>query len=175
MKRINFLNSPKRRAIQALVCAAALMVVACDNDVNINPVAPAFPLLAEFPDVTTAGPGRSLEILGSLTAEQGACIEATVLFDDEELAGGRTVCSAASGCAKLELSAEVRSSSGNHTVSFKILSQSPEPVEYLAEGRVLVHQEGLPFVTTIALEPTRATLRAGESVSFDVGLLNFVN
>ena len=175
MKRINFLNSFRRRALQALVCAAALLVVACDNDVNFNPVAPAFPRLAEFTDVTTVGADRNFEILGSLTAVNGACIEATVLYDDEELAGGRRVCSAASGCAKLELSAEVRSTGGNHTVSFKVLSQSAEPVEYLAEGRVLVSREGLPFVTTIGLDPTRATLRAGESVSFDVRFPTFVN
>ncbi len=175
MKRITFLSKPARWALQILVWTAALAFVACDNDVNFNPVAPAFPNFAAFPDATTAGPGRTVEILGTLTAEQGACIEATVLYDDEELEGGRAVCSDASGCAKLELSAEVLSTTGDHTISFQVLSQSSEPVEYLAKGRVLVFREGLPLVTTIVLEPTRATLRAGESVTFDVKFQNYVN
>ena len=124
MKQITFLSKPARWALQILVWTAALAFVACDNDVNFNPVAPAFPNRAAFPDVTTAGPNRTLEILGSLTAEQGACIEATVLYDDEELEGGRAVCSDASGCAKLELSAEVLSTAGRSLHLFP----SAEPV-----------------------------------------------
>ena len=43
MKSANFLNRPRRRALLALVCVGALTAVACDNDVNLNPVAPDWP------------------------------------------------------------------------------------------------------------------------------------
>jgi hypothetical protein len=109
-----------------------------------------------------------------LTARQGSLIEATVLFDGEELDGGRTLCREESGCAKLELSANVYSSSGHHTISFQVTSQSPEVVEYIAEGKVLVTRENMPFVLTIDLEPTRVTLRHGEKATFEVDF-NFVN
>jgi hypothetical protein len=175
MKRATFLSSPARRVLQVLVWATALTVVACNNDVNFNPVAPTFPNLPTFSNVTTAGPGRSLEIRGSLTAEQGSCLEATVLYDGKELAGARAVCPEGPGCTKLELAADARSTRGHHTISFQVLSQSPEAVEYVAEGRVLMSRDGIPLEMTIDLEPTRATLRPGESVTFEVNFLNFVN
>jgi len=175
MKKVTFASGPARRALQVLIWAAALTVLACDNDVNFNPTAPPFPNLMAWPDVTTAGAGRNLEIVGSLTAEQGSCLAATVLYDGEELAGARAVCSKASGCAKLELRADVRSTAGRHTISFQVLNQSAEHVDYVAEGRVLVFREGIALVTTISLEPTRATLRPGQSVRFEVEFSNFVN
>jgi hypothetical protein len=172
MKRATFYS---RWALLVLVGAAALTLVACDNDVNFNPIAPAFPRLPTSPDPTPMGPGRNLEIFGTLTAERGSCREATVLYDGRELAGARTVCPKVTGCAKLELSAVVNSTAGHHTISFQVLSQSSDPVDYLAKGRVRVSQEGLAMVTTIRLDPTRATLRPGESVNFGVDFLNFVN
>jgi hypothetical protein len=174
MKRTTFLSSPARRALQVLVLAATLAVVACDNDVIFNPATPTFSDLTTFPNITSTGQGRSLEILGSLTAEQGSCFEATILYDGEELAGARAVCPHGSRCAKLELTADARSISGHHTISFQVLSQSPEAVDYVAKGSVLVSREGIPMVRTIDLEPTRATLRSGESVTFEVDFLNFV-
>jgi hypothetical protein len=173
MKRNTFSNSAIRRAVLVLVCAAALTAVACDNDVNFSPVAPTFPNLQNIGNVTTAG-SRSLEISGSLTATQGSCLEATILYDGKELEGARAVCREGPGCARLELTADVLSASGHHTISFQVLSQSSEVVDYVAEGSVLMFREGLPFVMTIDLEPTRATLRRGESVTFGVDF-NFVN
>lgn len=174
MKRTTFPGSLARRALPVLVLAAALAVVGCDNEVNFSPTAPTFSDLTTIPDVTSAGTGRSLEILGSLGAKQGSCFEATILYDGEELAGARAVCPDGSGCARVELNAGARSTSGHHTISFQVLRQSPEAVNYLAEGRVLVSREGIPVVMTIDLEPTRATLRSGESVTFEVDFLNFV-
>ena len=174
MTRATFLSNPARSALLVLFLAAALNVVACDNDVNISPTAPTFPNFT-FPNVTTAGPGRSLEIRGSLTAHQGSCLEATILYDGRELEGARAVCREGPGCAKLELTADVLSTGGHHTISFQVLSQSSEVVDYVAEGSVLVSREGLPFLMTIDLEPTRATLRPGESVNFDVDFLNSTN
>lgn len=175
MKRNMFSSKPTRRALLVLVCAAALSVVACDNDVTFSPTAPTFPNLQNIGNVTTAGPGRSLEIRGSLTAKQGSCLEATILYDGRELEGARAVCREGPGCAKLELTADVLSTGGHHTISFQVLSQSSEVVDYVAEGSVLVSREGIPFLMTIDLEPTRATLRPGESVTFDVDFLNSTN
>jgi hypothetical protein len=152
-----------------------LTVVACGNEVNFSPTAPAFPKVTVFPNITTSGQSRNLEIRGSLKAKQGSCLEATVLYDGKELAGARALCPGVSGCAKLKLTADALSTSGHHTISFQVLSQSPEAVDYVAEGRVLVSREGIPLVTTIYLEPTRARLRPGESVTFDVDVLNFAN
>lgn len=174
MKRTTFLSSPVRRAFLVLVLAAALTVVACDNEVNFNPTAPTFSDLTTFPNATSTGTSRSLEILGSLTSEQGSCLEATILYDGEELAGARAVCPDGSECAKVELTAEAQSTSGHHTISFQVLGQSAEAMDYVAEGRVLVSREGIPMVMTIDLEPTRATMRSGESVTFEVDFLNFV-
>lgn len=174
MKRIPISKKSKRWTLPALVLSVALTAFACDNDVNINPVAPALPHWT-FPNATTEGPGRTLEISGSLTATEGSCIEATVLYDGEELAGGRTLCREESGCAKLELNADVDSTSGRHTISFQVMSQSPEAIEYIAEGKVLVTRENIPFAMTLDLAPIRATLRPGERVTFEVDFMNFEN
>lgn len=166
MKRQTLGSSPVRRALRTVIWAAALALVGCDTDVNVNPTAPT------FPSFTPAGPGRSLEILGSLTAAQGSCLEATVLYDGQELEGARAVCREAAGCATLELSAVAHSDPGHHTISFQALRQAPEAVDYWAEGAVRVSRDGLPFEATIALEPTRARLRSGQSVTFEIHFLN---
>jgi hypothetical protein len=166
MKRATFFNSPA--LLQVLVWAAALAVIAC-GDVNISPTGPTF---GDAPFAPVGG-GRNLEIVGSLTAEQGSCFEATVLYDGEELAGARTVCGKASGCARLKLTALARSSTGHHTISFQVLRQSPAAVRYVAHGSVVVSRDGLSLGgVTLPLGPTGARLRPGESVSFDVSFQN---
>jgi hypothetical protein len=172
MKRATFYRRLGRRASQLLVWAAALTVLACNNEVSFNPTAPTFGGLATITDSTPVGAGRNLRISGSLTVERGSCLQATVLYDGEELPGARTVCPEVTGCATLDLAAVVSSTAGHHSISFQVLGQSPELVDYLAKGSVRVSREGLAGVFTIPLEATRAALRSGESVTFEVDFLN---
>jgi len=153
--------------LQVLIWAVALTSVACDANVNFNPTAPT------FSNLPTGAGVRSLEISGSLTAAQGSRLEATLLYDGTELSGARTICPDVAGCDRLELTGSVRSASGHHTISFRLLGGSNEAVEYLAEGKVLMSREGLSMVTTIPLKPARATLRPGESVTFEIDFLEF--
>lgn len=113
---------------------------------------------------------RMLEIVGSLNTDLGSCVEATILYDGQELVGARSVCQEDSGCTQLELTALARSSSGRHTISFQVLRQSPVAVDYFVGGTIRVSRVDLALGTsvTLFLEPTRATLRSGESVTFDV-------
>jgi hypothetical protein len=159
MKQFVLFGGSARRALVLLVSSLAL--AGCDNEMSFNPVAPSF----EF---SPAGAVRSVEIIGSLTAQDGSCIEATILYDGRELPGARAACAEADGCARLDLTGVVRSASGHHTLSFQVLRQSPEAVDYLAEATIVVSRDGLPMVLTLALEPTRAALRAGQTVTFDV-------
>ena len=147
-----------------LLGAAALTLVACDSEVNFNPAAPT------FPNATNNLSMRNLEIAGSLTSEEESALEATILYDGKELEGARTSCPELRGCARLELSGDVRTTSGRHTISFQLLNQASESVEYVARGTVRVTREGLGFELTLPLGPTRAALRSGESVTFDVEL-----
>jgi hypothetical protein len=141
-----------------------LTVVAC-GDVNVGPVAP------EWPDPE---PGiRTLQISGELRAEEGSCLEATVLYDGQEAAGARVVCAKARGCATLELAATVRSWAGHHTISFQVLNQSQNAIDYLAEGTVVVDREGISLGgTSLPLKPTHAKLRKGGVVSFEIDLVD---
>jgi len=172
MKRAIFSTFSSRsasRALQVVLWAAVLILAACDNDVNFSPTAP------DWPPVTPVGE-RSLQISGSLTAERGSCLEATILFDGVELAGARSVCPNPSGCATQTLSAVTQSSSGRHTISFQVLDQSAAAVEYLAQGEVLVTRNALGLGgVRIGLGPELATLRPGESVSFEVLFSDFTD
>lgn len=169
MKRATFSRRSASRALQVVLCAAVLTLAACDNDVNFSPTAP------DWPPVTPVGE-RSLQISGSLTAEPGSCLEATILFDGVELAGARSVCPEPGGCATLTLTAVTSSSSGWHTISFQVLDQSAAAVEYLAQGEVLVTRDGLGLGgVRMGLGPELATLRPGESVSFEVLFSDFTD
>lgn len=162
MKPVESLSPAMRRALPMLVWAAALTLVACDNSVNFSPTEPRY---TDFPPVGE----RTLQVSGSLTAEAGSCLEATVLYDGVELPGARAICSDPRGCAELELAAVTRTGSGRHTISFQVLDQSAEVVEYSVRGEVLVTREGLALGgVKISLGPTSATLRPGEIVTFDV-------
>lgn len=175
MKRAPFPHKPTRRVFQLLAWAAAITLVACVNDVNFNPIAPGFPDLPTGPTLSDApiGEGRDLEIVWSLWAGDGSCVEVTVLYDGVELMGARTVCPNSSGCAKLELRAFAESHTGHHEISYQVIRQSKGVVAYLATGTVRVSRDGL-FLggATLPLEPTRARLRAEEAVSFDVNFRN---
>jgi hypothetical protein len=174
MKRVTFSTGRVRPTLRLLIGAAALAVIACNNDVNFNPAAPTFNLPTDpTSSDLTPGSDRNLGIVGTLRAEQGSCFEATILYDGEELAGARAVCREASGCAKLELTAFAQSSTGHHTISFQVLRQSPRAVDYLAAGSVRVTRENVLLGgVTLPLGPSRARLSSGESVSFDVSFQN---
>jgi hypothetical protein len=157
----------KNRVVGATLAAmAAGLPTGCGEVSFTGPTLPS-----GLPQGSRLASIRTLEIVGSLRAEQGSCVEATILYDGEELVGGRTACVEGPGCTELELTAFARGASGHHTISFLVLRQSPEAVAYLATGTVRVSREdvalGWPGMS-VSLEPTRATLRSGESVNFDV-------
>lgn len=163
MKRIQPQTLHARRALQILVWFAALTLTACDSSVNFSPTAP------RWPDINGPVAERSLLITGTLTSDVGGCLEATVLYDGFELPGARTVCADPNGCAELRLEATAFSETGHHTVSFQVLEQAAAEVEYLAQGQVLVTRDGLNLGgVRMGLGPERATLRRGDSITFDI-------
>lgn len=167
MKRTGLSSEKGRRALRALgaVAAAALTTLACDNSMTFK--APTFP---DWPDGPFSPPGlRTVQIHGVLEVADGTCLEATVLYDGRELAGARARCPEPSGCAQLELGATVRSEAGHHTISFQVLDQSRERVDYIAAGSVLVSREGLSLGgAAMPLGPAHARLEAGGAVDFEV-------
>jgi hypothetical protein len=150
------------------VAVAGLSGLACNNRTDITG-----PDLGEW-EWPVGVPGtRSLQISGVLEIQDGAVLEATVLYDGQELAGARSRCPERSGCAELELEASVLSATGHHTISFQVLRQSQEVIDYRAEGTVLVTREdvnlgGVP----IRLGPRHARLEAGGTVTFDIQFAN---
>lgn len=146
-----------------------LVLVACDNQLNISPTAPT------FTDITgTVGAIRNLHISGSLAAEQGSCLRATILFDGQEIDGARSRCQDSEGCAELELAGGIGAFAGRHTITFKVLRQSAETDEYLARGIVEISIADLQFTepVTLDLAPKRGSLQAGEGLTFEIHLLD---
>ncbi|MEJ2085114.1 MAG: hypothetical protein P8Y44_05465 [Acidobacteriota bacterium] len=161
MKKSNFSETIAAPAAWILLLAATLIASACDNSVNFTPTAPV------WTDVDSGV--RALVISGELKADDGACLEATVLYDGEELVGARSICSKSAGCKRLQLEAQTYSASGHHTISFKVLRQSRKAVNYEASTSILVTRENIALGgATLQPQPTQARLRAGESVSFDI-------
>ena len=146
-----------------MILTAALALGACNGDVEVT--APP------MPDITP-GPGTGaqyLQISGTLTAE--GCLEATILYDGQELAGARAVCGTKfGGCARLHLrAASIPRTDGHHTIAFQVIRQSSPVLDYQAEGEVRVEMDG-GMVMSVPLGPTWETLRTGESVSFEIDL-----
>jgi hypothetical protein len=169
MKRASFSSRNAHRALGALFAVAAMTSLACDNSMNFkSPTAP------DWPDWPAAVPGnRSLEIQGVLEIQHGAVLEATVLYDGQELAGARSRCLEPSGCSELELEASVLSPTGNHTISFQVLRQSQDVIDYRAEGTVIVSRENVNLGgVPIRLGPRNATLEAGGAVTFELWFRN---
>lgn len=154
-------NLSGRALRAALIAMAALCAFAC-GEVNITgPTAPDW-------SWSQAGT-RSLQIYGTLEVQDGACFEATVLYDGVELAGARSSC-AEPGCTRLQLRASTPSEAGHHTISFKVLRQSQAALDYVAHGNVLVNREGVGLGgVSMPLGPRRASLEAGDSVDFGIG------
>lgn len=95
--------------------------------------------------------------------------EATILYDGRELAGARTTCPHPGGCAELELAVTTPTTAGHNTASLRMLRQSEDAMDYVAMGTVLVSREDLSLKgVVIDLSSTHATLRAGDSVTFDL-------
>jgi hypothetical protein len=170
MRRASFSREDGHRALRAVigVVAVAITTIGCDNSMNFNPVAP------EWPNWTQAMPGaRNVEIEGTLEIQDGGVLEATVLYDGLEVPGARSRCPQPAGCDELELEAALVSASGRHTIAFQVLRQSQDVVEYRAEGTLTVSREnvnlgGFP----LRLGPQRASLAAGEAVTFDVQFID---
>ena len=145
----------------------ALVVAGCGNEMNFGPTAPQLP---QFP--RTGDAIWNLHISGSLAAANSSMLSATVLLDGQELEGARSQCQEARGCAQLELGGVVSTPAGHHTITFQVLRQAAEIDSYLATGIVEVSRldvQGLdPLI--IQLQPTRATLQAGEGVTFELDL-----
>ena len=155
-------HRPAPRAALLPILAAVMVLAACDDDIELT--APPNP--APTQSWTSSEWSETYQISGSLSAVHGSCLEATILFDGQELPSARAVCDAPGGCDRLELSATAYPSTrGHHTIAFQVLRQSPSVVEYLAQGNVFVDLNHYDY--DVRLGPTRKTLGAGESVTFD--------
>jgi hypothetical protein len=154
--------------LKALVGLAFVTTLGCDNSMNFNPVAP------EWPDWPAGLAGdRHLQIEGVLEVQDGAVLEATVLYDGLEVPGARTRCPQPAGCAELEMEASVRSASGHHTISFQVLRQSHDVIDYRADGTVVVTRQNVNLGgVPIRLGPARARLAVGDAVTFEIPFTN---
>ena len=155
MKRALIRHGIDSRMWVIWLMAAALSSIGCDNSVDVT--APEFPTLTPQ--------WQTFQIIGTLSAVQGSCLEATILYDGIELPGARTVCAQVGGCAQLELRAgHIVATPGRHTIAFQVLSQSPLLVEYLAAGEVVAE---LGPADPVPFGPVRTTLEAGQRVTFE--------
>lgn len=167
MKKLLAPRKPHFRLLALLL--PGLVLVACDNSLNISPTVPTFTEIN-----TNIGALRTLEISGTLAAAQGTVIRATILFDGLEIEGARSRCQEFDGCSELELSGVIGAFVGHHTITFKVLRQESDFEDYLATGFVEVTRADvqLPEPARLDLQPTRATLQAGEGVRFEIDLLD---
>lgn len=73
----------------------------------------------------------------------------------------------------LDITARVQSSTGRHAISLQVLRQSADAVDYSVRGTVTVSRPDVQLIPlTLPLGPVRTTLRAGESVTFDIEFWN---
>lgn len=143
------------------VMLGALLAPAC-GDVKVEPWAPTW----VFP---RGGVGlRTLHITGSLIAEQDGCFEARVLYDGQELPDSTVVCPDASGCIRMDLTAETTTVAGRHTLALQVVRQPRDATVYVAQVSVRMTRDGLGFVLPYTPDPVRTTLRPGGIVSFEL-------
>lgn len=159
-----------QRMYHILLAALPLLVLgltACDNEFHVGPTEPLFP-----PIVPNQGGLRTLDINGVLIADRGTCLKATILFNGQEISGARAQCASAGGCAELSLAGYVEAPVGDHTITFKVLRQAAEFEDYLASGHVQISRPSIDLgnPVSLTLKPTRASLQAGEGVSFEFRL-----
>jgi hypothetical protein len=167
MKKLLAPRKPHSRLLALLL--PGLVLVACDNSLNISPTVPTFTEIN-----TNIGAIRTLEISGTLAAAQGSVIKATILFDGQEIEGARSRCQELDGCGELELAGVISAFPGHHTITFKVLRQEAELEDYLASGIVEIFRAdlNLPEPAHLDLPPTPASLHAGEGVGFEIDLLD---
>lgn len=158
-------HSSNFQLIAMLILVMAL--VSCNNEVTVGPTEPHF---GDFSP--TVGALRTLNISGTLAAEQGSCLKATILFNGQEIHGARTKCHDNQGCVELHLAGVISAPVGNHTITFKVLRQSADIEEYVAAGSVEVSRFDLqlPSPAVVDLEDTQASLAPGEGITFDLAL-----
>lgn len=68
-----------------------------------------------------------------------------------------------------------RTATGRHTIAFRVLRQSADTVDYVAEVTLRVTRDGSSQVVTLPLDPARVALQSGQVVSFDVYFQNSLN
>ena len=159
MKRALIDDGFESRIWLMLIATAVLMSIGCDKNINITE--PHIP----GPEASSG----AIVVVGTMSAQQGACNEATILFDRQELDGARTECANPSGCNQLELESDYFiARPGPHTVAFKVLNQSTDRVNYTIEGEVSALRDP---GDQIPLGPITTTLTAGESFVFRIGRL----
>lgn len=166
MTRSTFYRDAAWRRGGLAILAAALVAASC-GDVDVNPAAPSEALPSGAVGI------RTLQVTASLAAEQGACLEARVLYDGMAVPGSTIVCPDSSGCARLDFNVTTTSTSGRHTLSLQVVRQSLDRATYVADVHIQLTREGLPFRLPISPDPIRAALRAGERVDFEFVFLDW--
>ena len=138
-----------------LVLAAALALVACDNDMNIT-----------GPDLPGPGPiHNSVWVTGTLTPQSsGGCNEAWLYYDGRRIGIQHELCGlGTTGCRELKVQGFKEESPGPHTLEVEVVHQTGEEVRYLVAAEVSDRPNGAP---TLRLGPVSRTLREGDRVSF---------
>lgn len=154
-----------RSTLRVLIGLVGLSAVACESSMNFT--APTAP--------TRFSPnpgGRTLQISGTLEVRDGECFEATLLYDGVEIPGARVSCPG-SACGRVQLQGSIVSEIGRHSISFKVIRQSAEILDYVVQGSALVTRAGVNLNgAALPLGPAQAQLAAGGAVSFDVSFTN---
>ena len=165
----NQLAEKKSLLLVLTAVLAALGLVACDNELNISPTAPSF--IDVDANVEAL---RTLHIHGSLNAETGSCVRATILFDGLEILGARTRCADSDGCEEIALEGVISAFAGRHTITFQVLRQADPVQDYLAAGEVEITRAGidLPDPARLELAPVREELSAGQGVTYTIDLID---
>ena len=144
------------------VVLSGLTSLGCDKHINVTePYIPG-------PEADS----DAVLVVGTMTAAQGSCSEATSLFDNKELEGARTECGDEGGCTRLVLESDVFTTRpGSHLVAFKVVEQSEARVEYTIEGEVSAPHDPS---SRVPLGPVTAELSPGEQYRFRVDTLPWV-
>ncbi len=163
----NQLTKKKLSIVLLAVLLPAFGLVACDNRLEISPTVPTFTSVS-----VNVGALRTLDIHGTLLAENGSCVRATILFDGVEINGARSKCPEAAGCTRLDLHGTVSAFAGEHVITFQVLRQRQSLEDYLATGEVEITGIDLGSLDPVRLElpPTHGTLSEGQGLTFELEL-----
>jgi hypothetical protein len=106
----------------------------------------------------------------------GGVLEATVVFDGEELPNARETCFSELGCTPFDLDAMLQVQRGRHTVSFQIIrhTRNLRPyagrLRYVVFGTVQATDLASGEVEAVQLPRREPLLGPGESISYTVTL-----